>query len=297
MALGYEGYVKIGDKYALGTGTAVPRALSRIDSQGAYGGKVKTPVDEIGIGAPRIYGWEVFDGSVSFEMTKDIFQLLKDWIYDRESQKDIFFSPRKGGKTKFTDTFWNSISISANAGSVMEGSLGFVAIERAEYDYGDAGIQGYYENTNGAGLLCPLATGMPQPLNPSTKLNQNPVPYWNSSVQLGSDIFDFESWSLDFSQDVVKFPACMATTGPQAPAFVGVGPMVITLNGTWMWIDETSRPSAFPTDTYSTAIVTVAGTTIKFKTLEKQTISDDVQSPDSTTPVSMEYAVYELDSP
>jgi hypothetical protein len=294
MAFGYEGYVKVDSKYALGTGTAVPRALNRIDSQGAFGGGINAPVAEIGIGAPRVYGWDVFDGSLNFEITKDFFQLLKDWIYDRDGQKSIFFSPRKGGKTEFTDTFWNSISISADAGSAIGGSLGFVAIERADYDYGDAGVQGYYENVAGVGLLCPIASGMPSPLNPSGSANQNPVPYWNSSVQLGTDIFDFESWSLDFAQDVVKFPACMATVGPQGPAFVGVGPMSIILNGTWMWIDESSRPATFPTDTYADAIVTVAGLTIKFKTLEKQTISDDVQSPDSTTPVSMEYAIYEL---
>lgn len=292
MALGYEGYVKIGDKYALGTGTAVPRARTRIESQGAYGGRIKTPVSEIGIRGPRNYDWEVFDGSVSFEVTKDMFSLLKGWIYDRDSQKDILFSTRKDNEQKYVDTFWNSISISASEGALLDGSLGFVAIEQDNYDYGAQKLEGYISNGKGAGLLCPLATGMPPPLNLGGN-NYNPVPYWYSKIILGMEVFDFLSWTLDFSQDVVKFFASTGVVGPQAPAYVGVGPMSITLGGSWMWIDN-NMPSAYPADTIATATVEVAGENIQFKQLELQNSSDDVQSQDSTTPVQMEYAIYEL---
>ena len=72
MALGYEGYVKLDDIYVLGTGTSVPRARVRLDSTSGYGGKIKTPVEEIGIGSPHNYDWLLWDGSVSFEVTKEI---------------------------------------------------------------------------------------------------------------------------------------------------------------------------------------------------------------------------------
>ena len=293
--LGYEGYIKVGGVYALGTGTAVPRARTRIDSQGAYGGQQKTPVASIGIGAPRVYGWPTFDGSINFEITKDIFAVLKAWIYDRESQKDILFSTRKDNKQEYVDTFWNSISISASEGGLLDGSLGFVAIDQSSYAYGVKGTPGYIGNATGAGLLCPLATGMPAPLNPSSN-NYNPIPYWYSKILFGAETLDFISWSLDFSQDVVKFKVCNHTAGPQAPAYVGVGPMTISLSGEWMWIND-SQPSTYPGDSVAAATVQIADTSIGLKQLELQTSSDDVQSPDSTTPVQLGYNVYELADP
>jgi hypothetical protein len=293
--LGYEGYVKIGSVYALGTGTSVPRARTRIDSQGAYGGQQKTPVASIGIGAPRVYGWPTFDGSINFEITKDIFAVLKAWIYDRDGQKDILFSTRKDNEQKYVDTFWNSISISAPEGGLLDGSLGFVAIDQDTYAYGTQGMQGYTENEAGEGLLCPLATGMPPPLNASGN-NCNPIPFWNSKVLFGTDALDLLSWSLDFSQDVVKFQACNYTIGPQAPAYVGVGPMTVSLSVAWMWITS-NAPATYPGDSVAAATVQIADTSIGLKKLELQTSSDDVQSSDSTTPVQLEYAVYELDSP
>jgi len=43
--------------------------------------------------------------------------------------------------------------------------------------------------------------------------------------------------------------------------------------------------------------VQIADTSIGLKQLELQTSSDDVQSPDSTTPVQLGYNVYELADP
>ena len=295
MALGYAGYVKVGGTYALGTGTAVPRARTRLESSSGYGGRVKTPVNEIGIGTPRNYDWEVSDGSLSFEITKDIFTLLKAWVLDRESQNNILISPRVGTSQSFSETFWNSISISAGEGAAVEGSLGFVSMLRDSYGYGLQGLNDeYVTKPDGQQLMCHSISGFPDPLN-KNQLNINPIPFWDTSIQLGSDNYDFLTWNLDFSQEVVKFFACNHTAGPQQPRYVGVGPMTITLSGTWMWIDPT-KPSAFPLDSIATGVVNVADTSISFGKLELTSISDDVQSPDSTTPVSMEYAVYEVES-
>jgi hypothetical protein len=136
---------------------------------------------------------------------------------------------------------------------------------------------------------------MPPPLNASGN-NYNPIPFWYSKILFGVEALDFLSWSLDFSQSVVKFQACNHTVGPQAPAYVGVGPMTISLSGAWMWINS-SVPATYPGDSVAAATVQIADTSIGLKKLELQTSSDDVQSSDSTTPVQLEYAVYELDSP
>jgi hypothetical protein len=63
-----------------------------------------------------------------------------------------------------------------------------------------------------------------------------------------------------------------------------------------MWI-ENNKPAAFPLDDITELKVEIADTDIKFKKLELQNVSDDVQSSDSPTPVQLEYAVYELQSP
>jgi hypothetical protein len=63
-----------------------------------------------------------------------------------------------------------------------------------------------------------------------------------------------------------------------------------------MWI-YISVPATYPGDSVAAATVQIADTSIGLKKLELQTSSDDVQSSDSTTPVQLEYAVYELDSP
>ena len=296
MALGYEGYVKIGGVYALGTGTAVPRANTRLESNSGYGGRVSSPTSEIGIGTPRVYDWSAFDGSLNFEVTKDIFLLLKAWVLARDSQNNILFSPRKDAEQSYVDTFWNSISISAGEGAALDGSLGFVALEQDVYSYGIQGLQGYIQNTTGfqGGLLCPLTSGMPAPLN-AGQTNYNPIPFWDTSIQLGSENYDFLTWTLDFSQDVVKFFACNVTAGPQSPRYVGVGPMTVTLTGAWMWLDP-SKPGTYPADKIATAKVNVADASMSFSQLELTSISDDVQSQDSTTPVNVEYAIYQVQS-
>ena len=158
MALGYEGYVKLHDKYALGTGTAVPRVRSLLESQSGFAGVVSSPVAQIGVGSPHTYDWEVYDGSLSFEITKDIFQVLKAWVLDREGQRTVLFSTRMSNVQQYVDTFWNSISISASEGAALDGSVGFVAVEQDNYAFGFQGLQGYFDNKQGAGLLCPLAT-------------------------------------------------------------------------------------------------------------------------------------------
>lgn len=302
MALGYEGYVNLDGKYALGTGTAVPRARVRLESNSGYGGGISTTsspasaMSGIGIGSPRTYDWEVFDGSLNFEMTKDIFVVLRSWIFARDSQKVILFSSRKGNEQSYSDTYWNSISISASEGSLVDGSVGFTALSRANYEYGDESLSGYINNKTGAGLMC-VNANMPSPLNPIPH-NYNPIPSWFTRITLGTDVYDFLSWTLDFSQEVVKFPACNHTEGPQGPVHVGVGPMTVTLSGAWMWIDD-GKPADYPLDTLTNGKVEIIadGEYISFPQLELNTSSDDVQSQDTMTPVNLEYAIYEIKYP
>jgi hypothetical protein len=301
MALGYESWVQIGTEYALGTGTAVPRARSRMDSASGYAGKIDYPVSPItaqGLGSPHNYDWEIWDGSADFEVTRSMFLQFKAWILDRFDYRQVQFSTRKDNLQAYAYAYLSSLSISASEGSLVTGSLGFTAPWDRSYTFGGKELEsdGYIGNALGAGLLCPLASGMPAPLN-KNNANYNPVPSWYTKISMGLsgvEAYDFLSWSLDFSQDVVNLYACNHNvTGPEAPSYLGLGPLTVTFGGAFMWLED-GRPTAFPADSIDDLKVEVAGASMSFKNLELNTNSDDVQSQDSTTPVNIEYNIYQL---
>lgn len=289
MALGYEGYVQIGGVYALGTGTAVPRVRQRLDSQSAYGGREVTPVASIGIGAPHDYDWTEYNGSLNFEVTSDIFNLLSGWVYSRNDSKGIVFSSRKGNVQSFSESYFSSITVTASEGSFVDGTLDIVAMSQS-YAYGDSTVSGYFNNKQGVGLLC-SGSGFPTPLN--VPRGCNPIPYWNTKVTLGGQVMDCTTWTMTFSQDIVKIFACNNAVSAQPPAYLGVSPMTVTLSGSWMWL-QNNKPSSFPPDVISSANVDVAGSVFNFGSGELQSISDNVQTGDSTTPVEFEYSMYAL---
>lgn len=290
MALGYEGYIKVGGQYALGTGTSVPRAQVRLDSSSGFGGEIKTPISDIGIGAPRTYDWEQNNGSVSFELYRDFWTtVIYPWIFDRQTNKQIYFVSRNGNIQQFDYAFWNSISISASENSVVDGSIGFNTIERTNYTYGVQGLQGYIENKDGYGLFCPPAT-FPSPLNPSGT-NRNPLPYWKTRFEILSVVIPFINWSLDFSQDIVEFFTCGHTgggdPGPKEPFYLAAGPMKVTFSGAYMLNDVLA-------DSIASASLFLDNLEFKMGLLEKQNISDDVQGGDSLVPLTVDYEVFSL---
>jgi hypothetical protein len=304
MALGYEGYVKLDGKYALGTGTSVPRARVRMESSSGYGGQKSAPVAEIGIGTPRTYDWETHDGSLSFELNQEMWkEVLNPWVFDRQVQKEVYFTSRFGNVQKYTNAFWNSISVSATEQAVVDGSLGFVAIERTQYAFGTQGFAGYTDNKTGQSatpgtqptVLCPSGT-FPEPLNGQVagRSNINPIPWWNTKVLDASGAkVEFVNWTLDFSQDIGKFFACtdvvsLADPGPKEPDYLAAGPMTVTFSGAYMFKDALG-------DDLTLLTLNIDDQVFKLKSLELQSVSDDVQTGDVMVPLTVEYAVYDID--
>ena len=299
MALGYEGLIKLGDYYVLGTGSSVPRTRIRLESSSGYGGKIKTPEDKIGIGAPFNYDWSQEDGSINFEMTRDVFEFeLKTWLFDRQNFKIIKLMSRKDNVQEYQHSFWNSISISASDGGVVDGSVGFVALERDTYTWGDL----YKNNKKGIssddGLICPPVK-FPEPLNKSTVRNRVPIPFWNTFVKVTATTTasrkNFTTWTLDFSQEVVKFFGCNNNTTAQEPLYMAVGPMTVTFSGSYM-DDFTGTENGYLADHLAQLEVDLAGKSIILKRLEATTESDDVQTGDALVPLTVEYAAYEIKS-
>lgn len=299
MALGYEGYVQIGITVALGTGASVPRARNRIESGSGYGGRIIGPPDnEIGIGTPRAYDWTIYDGSIDMELNRLVYlNELYPWIFDRQNPRDILFTTRKDNDQNFNQTaFWNSINMSASDGSAVTASVSFVALDRSIYAYGVQGIQGFIANKVGWGVLCPLWTNAPTPLNApvSGRANINPIPFWNTKVELptGPTLIDFTNWTLDFSQDVVKFFGCTDSgsgTDPLAkePLYLAVGPMTVTFSGSYMFKDPLG-------DSLAQLNLTLDNQVLKLKKLENTSVADDLQTGDSMVPLTVDYTVYDI---
>lgn len=304
MALGYEGLVKIGNYYALGTGASVPRDRIRIESSAGYGGKITSPTNQMGLGLPFNYDWNEYNGSLNFEVNEDIFKnIITIWaVSQRQTAQSVTIHPRKEAVQSFSTAFWNSISISASEGSAVESTIGFIALERDSYVWG----LDYIDNKEGSlsgdqTPLCPIVSNMPPPLNPASAKNKNPVPFWNTKVLVGATSpsqKNFTTWSLDFNQDVVKFFGCTRTVaGPdpsaQEPLFLAVGPMTVTFSGSYMEsFDGTSN--LFLGDTIDQIELFVASESLKLKRLELTSENDEVQSGSTLTPLTVDYAVYEI---
>lgn len=294
MALGYEGYVtlKVGaiEDVALGTGGGVPRARQRLESSSGYGGEISTPVSEIGIGLPRNYDWEVYDGSMDLDVHEDFLtNQIKAWIFDRQKGAEVFFQTREGNIQQFNSCYWNNITLSASEGGLLSSSVGFVAMQRDSYTRGGdyiankTGTQGYC-----SGSQAPV---YPAPLNSSLS-NVDPIPYWNTFVEINGSLVEMTSWNLDFSQEVVKFFGCFAQSGVQEPKYVAVGPMTATFSGEYMFV---SSAGVFGSpDSLASLYVTMGGEQIKLEDLELTTDTDSFQSQEAVVPVSLEYAAYTL---
>jgi hypothetical protein len=185
---------------------------------------------------------------------------------------------------------------------VVDGSIGFVALERNSYTWGDL----YKNNRKGTssddGLICP-PTDFPEPLN-AGQLNRVPIPFWNTSVWVKATTSsvkkNFTNWTLDIGQEVVKFFGCNkigSLTDPlaQEPLYMAVGPLTVVFSGSYM-DDFTGTENGFLGDHLAEVMIDLAGQSINLKRLELSSESDDVQTGDATVPLTVEYAAYEIES-
>lgn len=307
MALGYEGLIRLGTHYVLGTGASVPRTRPRLESSSGYGGKIDTPDPQKGIGAPFNYDWSQTDGSLNFEVSRDVFELeLFDWLFTtgRQNPKIVELNSRKDNVQTYTNAFFNSISISTSEGGVVDGSVGFVALERNAYIWGDLYKNNKHGISSDGGLICP-PVNFPEPLNNSAVANRVPIPFWNTTVDVTATTTpvrkNFVNWTLDISQEVVKFFGCNdfgSGTDPlaQTPLYLAVGPLTVVFSGAYM-DDFTGTQNGFLGDHLAQIDLGLAGKKIFLKRLELSSESDDVQTGDATVPLMVEYAAYEIAPP
>jgi hypothetical protein len=304
MSMGYEGLALLnveGIDYAMAlcTGANVPRVRPRMESSSAYGGKIRGVVpnidpSEMGIGTPETYDWEQHDGSMDLELTESFYSdQIKPWIFDRQKGAAVTLQSRHDNDQSFLKCYWNSINISASDGGPVTSSISFVAMQRDAYTVGGQYINNKFPDPNslcGAGPSTPPFV-VPEPLNPSADVNLVPIPYWNTSLVLDGVDVEFITWTVDFSQEVVKFFGCEVNANPVEPRFVGVGPMTATFSGDYMFVG--TAPFTI-VDALPSLTINIGGDDLKFEDLELQSATDAVQGPTSVVPIAIEYAAYTL---
>jgi hypothetical protein len=290
MALGYEGWAKLNvngtETLLLCTGASVPNSRVRLESSSGYGGQIKTPTDEIGIGFPHTYDWTTSDGTMSFEVYEDLLTgQMVPWLFDRQKAATVTLQSRRNNQNIHTECFWNSIGLNTSSGAAVEGSIGFMAVDTGTYAMGG----GYIENKQGSEFFCdpPVGLQMPEPL-----ITNVMVPYWQSNVYIDGALVEFISWSLDYSQDIVKFFTCEHNANPIEPKFVAAGPMTVTFTGEYFFYS--AAPSWSVPNYISTLDINIAGTTLKTKRGERNSSHDDVLTADTPVPINVEYSLYEI---
>jgi hypothetical protein len=178
--------------------------------------------------------------------------------------------------------------MTAAGGAAVTGSIGFVALERSAFSQGSD----YIGNKKGNGYLCdPGSLYIPEPLN--IDANLSPVPFWNSVVWIDGDKVEFITWTLNFSQEVVKFFTCESNSDPVEPRFMAVGPMTAQFTGDYFFYSMTPTLWNIP-DSVSTLTVNIAGEVINLEELELTTDSDDVRGQNDQAVIAVDYAAYKL---
>ena len=302
MGLGYEGWVQVVGEYALGTGVSVPRARPRLESSAGYGGELNIENGKAGIGLPYNYDYAINDGSVSFELDYSFLsEVILSWMADRQASATIRFSSRYSNVQHHDLSFWTNISINSPSDSVVDGQISFVSLNRDSYDYGEVDLDTEIADSkmgnspSGTGTaLCPVGD-FPSQLNPKLYKNKAPIPGWATQILVGTTAVDFITWSLSFSQEVVKFFTCESSLLPIAPKYLAVGPMSVVFSGSY--ISSELLLDSIPELTILIGPPDEEPIEITLERLEKNTEQDDLQTGESLTTVDVEYSVYNVDLP
>jgi len=293
MALGYEGYASLKvdtlTNIALCTGASVPKGRVSLESSSGYGGEIVGPTG-MGIGLPEEYDWDIYDGSIDVDLSEDFYtNQIKEWIFNRQKAGVVTISTRNASLQSFLKCYWNSISISSSEASSVTASVGFVALERNSYAIGGDYIGNKEGQLTDNCAAWGGSTGT-NALNPGGS-NINPIPYWNTFVEIDAIEVPFLNWTVDLSQEVVKFFSCEHNVNPVEPRFVAVGPMTVTFTGDYMFVDTGTFLSP---DTLTSLYVNIGGDELKMENLQLRNENDAVQSQDALVPISVEYAAFEL---
>lgn len=280
MSVGFEGLLLVENKPVLCTGASVPYRRTIIESNSGYSGVILPDDPTKGVGRPRTYGFPENVGSFNFDGNISWIEELIDWIYNRKVNKRIDIKPSGSSLQRFDETYWTGITLSANEGAVVNGSVDFFAVERTQET-----ISADYIN-NRIGTMYNYWTET-LPLNPSA-YNENPIPFWKTWLNSSSPYL--MSWSLNLTQEVQPYFTCHNTTNPEKPSYIGIGIMTGTIQLEY-YVDST----IVITETIPSMDLHIGNYNVfKMRQLELQERNQDIQDQNTPVNIILNYNIYAL---
>lgn len=283
MSVGYEGLVLFNNtRPVLCTGASVPYRRVLIESNSGYSGIILPTDPTRGIAHPRTYGYPENQGSFSFDADKDFLSDLIDWIFNRKTERRLDIKPANSSLQRFDECFWTNITLSATEGSMVNGSVDFIAIERTA----EIINTNYISNKEG---VQDLYWSQMFPLNPSV-INEYPIPFWKTKLGISSP--NLISWNLNLQQEIKFYFGCEGSPEPEKPSYIGIGTMTGSLQVEY-YIDGT-----FIVEEDITELDLTLGNynTLKLRELELQERNSDVKGQNDLVNIDLNYSIYGMEA-
>lgn len=208
VTTGFATKVAIDGNQVSCTSLNISENSSFLESSGGYGGNING--SDIGVSGPLILDVGETSLSMGIEPSRAQLFYLINWLKSRDSSKSVTINTGTVGIIHYGECFLNSMTIACAENSLVTMDFNMM-VQKAPFFDGTLG-----------GIAGKTSVGVPI---------VDQVPYWNTAIQ-GLPNNDLLSWSLTFSQNMVKKYECgggSSNNNPPLPKYVFLGPLTIDL--------------------------------------------------------------------
>ena len=203
----------------LTTAFGISESQNILESSCGYGGQIQNINDKMGVASPNIIGLGDVTGSVTYDITINQANNLKDWLTNRNNSRIIEAKTGDMGASEllYGECYFQSITLNASENSIVSADVDFWMMRKAltEGSIGGAiskfGLRGN---------------------NKLEDYEKEIIPYWKTKI----DGFNLNiiAWNISITQTLAKKFYCdgLDDDGPPLPRAVFVGPLNIELGVT-----------------------------------------------------------------
>ena len=204
------------------TAFGISEAQNILETAGTYGGQIQG--DNIGIASPNMLSLGEVTGSVTYDITINQADKLKEWLKNRNDTRIIEAKTGDMGSAKllYGDCYFQSITMNASENSIVSADVDFWIYKKAltEGSIGGAiskyGLRG--QDNNGNPISDPESFKF-------TDDEKNVIPYWKT--KLDGFPLNIIAWNISITQTLTKKFYCDGLTDEKSPLprAVFVGPL------------------------------------------------------------------------
>lgn len=208
--VGYQGYAEIDGFRYLFTSGSITEEFQKVASTSMFGAYSQYADGHISLNQPWNWNYRSYQVALNADMDLEshTMSMLHNWIDKEEWSRTVVISSAGDCESVVDDAFWTSISISAQANSLVSASISAVAKDAT---LGDCRYVTPYGSAD-----CDI-------------MKLSPIAFWQTAVYMrehgnGSwQKIDAIEWSLEFAQTVSFIPILQNSL--QQPKHVTMGPL------------------------------------------------------------------------